>query len=121
MDASSHRFRDVDPPGYAARFHEPRGVDRVPPDIECKPAVADDPGKDRSGMYSDTQFQCGQPDLPALSLDAFDSRLHLQRRHANVDGMPPVVRERAGHGHIGIPDGLYLLQSVPRTDVVERR
>ena len=35
--------------------------------------------------------------------------------------MPPVVRERAGHGHIGISDGLYLLQSVPRTDVVERR
>jgi hypothetical protein len=56
MDMSGHSFRDIDPPCYSERFHEPRGVDRIAPDIERHPAVTDDTGNDRASMDADAQL-----------------------------------------------------------------
>lgn len=66
IDMSGHGFRNVDPPGYSERFHEPCGVDRVASDIEAHPAVADDAGNDRSGMDADAQLQVVIPGCLAL-------------------------------------------------------
>ena len=41
LDMSGYGFGDVDPSRDPECFHEPGGIDRVAPDIESHPAVAD--------------------------------------------------------------------------------
>ena len=41
LDVSGDGFRDVDPSRDPKGFHEPRGVNRVAPDIKGQPAVTD--------------------------------------------------------------------------------
>lgn len=53
LDMSGHSFGYVDPAGNAEGFHERRGVDRIAPDVEGHPAIADDAGNDRPGMDAD--------------------------------------------------------------------
>src|SRR5262245_44312696 len=55
-DMSGHGFRDVDSPRDPECFHEPRGVDRIAPDIEGHPTATDDTGNDWSSMDADAQL-----------------------------------------------------------------
>ena len=85
LDMSGHGLGYVDPAGNAEGFHEPRGVDRIAPDVEGHPAATDDTGNDWTGMDADSQLRgiFSEPFTPGL--EAIDVSSHLQRRQANVD------------------------------------
>src|SRR5689334_573389 len=77
VDTSSHGFADIDPPRDPARFHEPRGVDGIAPDIERHPATANYTGDDRPGMYADAQVQRIFSNRLAPHLQVIEPRPHL--------------------------------------------
>jgi hypothetical protein len=65
-------FRHVDATGHAVRLHERRFIDRVFPDIEREPSIADDAGKCR-------------PAIPARDQAGIDRIAAVARRHPAMD------------------------------------
>jgi hypothetical protein len=92
MDMPGHGFRNIDPPRCPERLHEPRGVDRVAPDVEGHPAVADHAGNDRSGMDADAQLQGMFSDRFTSCAQLIELHPHFERRQANIDRVSPVRR-----------------------------
>ncbi len=114
-EAIGHLAGDLDPARDARRLHAAGHVHGVAPDVVDELAAADDARDDRSVVHADAE---GHPEAPCR----FDTVQRRGQLECHVGHAGRVVRRPDGHAtdhHVGVADGLDLLEAVRVDQPVE--
>jgi len=110
---------DVHAAHLAAGFHAGGGVHGIAPDVVLEFLHAHDAGHHGSGVDAGAHAECEQPLRRPLGMAFGHERLHLQGCGDHIGGRGVLRVGQAAGAHVGIADGLDLLDAAAGDDLVE--